>query len=46
MSAGMSYSLYTNMQATLAYSFRNQNSNEETSEFTENRLTVGLRTSF
>ncbi len=46
MSAGMSYNLYTNMQATLAYSFRNQNSNEETSEFTENRLTVGLRTSF
>jgi uncharacterized protein (PEP-CTERM system associated) len=45
-SAGMSYNLYTNMQATLAYSFRNQTSNEETSEFTENRVTVGLRTSF
>jgi opacity protein-like surface antigen len=46
LSAGMSYNLYTNMQATLFYSFRNQNSNEEASEFTENRVTVGLRTSF
>jgi uncharacterized protein (PEP-CTERM system associated) len=46
MSAGMSYNLYSNMQATVSYSFRHQNSNEETSEFTENRVTVGLRASF
>jgi uncharacterized protein (PEP-CTERM system associated) len=46
LSAGMSYNLYTNMQATLFYSFLNQNSNEEASEFTENRVTVGLKTSF
>ena len=46
VTGGMSYNLYTNVQATLSYSFRHQNSNEETSEFTENRVTVGLRAGF
>jgi uncharacterized protein (PEP-CTERM system associated) len=46
VTGGMSYSLYSNLQATFSYSFRHQTSTEETSEFTENRVTVGLRANF
>jgi uncharacterized protein (PEP-CTERM system associated) len=44
--AGLNYELYKNLRANLQYGFRLQNSNLDTSEFTENRATVSLRMTF
>lgn len=43
---GLDYELYKNLQANLLYGFRLQKSTVETSEFSENRLTVNLRMTF
>ena len=44
--AGLNYELYKNLRARLQYGFRLQNSNVDTSEFTENTGTVSLRMTF
>ena len=46
VTAGMNYDLGTNLRAGLQYGFGWQNSNVDTSEYTENRLSVSLRMTF
>ncbi len=43
---GLDYELYANLRAGIRYEFHLQNSNIETSEFTENRLIVNVRMRF
>ncbi len=46
LTGALSYQIYSNLRAGLAYSLRLQNSNVDTSEFTENRVTANLRITF
>ena len=46
VSAGLIYDLYENLQAGLRYGYQLQDSNVDTSEFTENRVSVSLRMTF
>ncbi len=46
VTAGLNYQLYKNLRADLQYGFSLQNSNVDTSEFTENRMTASLRMTF
>jgi uncharacterized protein (PEP-CTERM system associated) len=46
VTTGLNYELYKNLRASLQYGFRMQNSNVDTSEFTENRMTASLRMIF
>lgn len=42
----LSYSVYTNIDAFASYVFRKQSSDDESGEFTENSVTVGIRMTF
>lgn len=44
--SGLSYKMYENVNAGIGYSFRLQNSNVESSEFTENRVFLSIRAEF
>lgn len=46
VTAGLNYKLYENLRAGATYGFRMQNSNVDTAEFTENRVTASLRINF
>lgn len=46
LTGGLSYKVFTNIHALLTYGFRMQDSTLETSEFAENRITLGLRATF
>ena len=46
VTAGLNYELYKNLRANLQYGYLLQKSNVDTSEFTENRVTVSLRMTF